>query len=123
MTHYHYLITIGRELDETASIYTVGIGNGRQGDRDYLFLLAWAAEHNFFFNIRTLESTEFIMRIRRAYNIPQSSEQVVKARDLVRAIKAAQRLPLNQISLTAAHAQRRALDLNYRIFCAISNRA
>lgn len=123
MLHYHYLITCGNQLNAEAHIYIVGIGTSAQADRDYLFLLAYATEHNFFFNIRTLESSDFIMRVIKAHNIPQSSIQQVNARDLVRAIKAAQKMPLSQISLTAAHNLRKSLNSNYRFFCAKSSRA
>ncbi|MDT3387158.1 MAG: hypothetical protein LIR46_05265 [Bacteroidota bacterium] len=123
MLHYHYLITCGDCLDETTHIYQVGIGRGSQADRDYLFLMAYATDNNYFFNLRTLESTEFVQRILVAHNIPQSAIQQVKARDLVRAIKAAQKLPLSQISLNAAHSLRKSLNANYRFFCAKSTRA
>ncbi len=123
MVHFHYLITCASQLDSTANIYLVAVGTGAQADRDYLFLLAYATENNFFLNIRTNDSTEFIQRIILAHGIPQSSIQRVKVRDLVRAIKAAQKMPLAQIHLSNGHAFRKSLSLNYRIFSALSNRA
>ena len=114
MTIFHYLIESGATLDESAKIYRVAIHQSAQGDRDYLFLIAYAADHGFFFERDSIEVSEFVMRVRSAHNIPDSNFCLADARSLVRAIKADIKQPLTAESLSQSHRQKLFLSLDYR---------
>lgn len=129
MTHYHYLIICGfvemdkpKILDNTATVYTVGIGSSMQANRDYLFLTAFAADHDCYFAPRSADSMNFVYRVLIEYHIPFAQQLRVNARSLVRAIKAGLKSNGTVTNLSAAHRLRQVYDLNYRISCRLAER-
>lgn len=129
MTHYHYLIICGfvemgkpHVLDDTATVYTVGIGSSLQANRDYLFLTAFAADHDCYFAPRSADSMNFVYRVLTEYRIPQAQQMLVSARSLVRAIKQGLKSNGTVTNLSAAHRLRQVYDLNYRISCRLAER-
>ena len=127
MIHYHYLIICGFEelrkpcvLDESATVYTVSIGSSLQANRDYLFLTAFAADHDCYFAPRSTDSMNFVYRILTEYHIPQAQQIRVNARSLVRAIKQGLKSNGTVTNLSAAHRLRMVYDLNYRISCRLA---
>jgi hypothetical protein len=124
MTHLHYLIICGSApygkssiLDETATIYTVSVGTSKQANSDYLFLTAFAADHDCYFALRSKESIDFVFRLIQEYRIPQAQQISIDARSLVRAIKAGVKAPNEGTKNTFQHQFRKIIDLNYRISC------
>lgn len=127
MTHLHYLIICGSSpygkssiLDDTATIYTVNVGTSQQANSDYLFLTAFAADHDYYFALKSKESIDFVFRLIHAYRIPQAQQVSIDARSLVRAIKAGVKPAQVGERLSAAHTMRKIFDLNYRISCNLS---
>lgn len=130
MTHYHYYITAGRQLDTTSKIYLVGVGTSRQADRDYLFLLSHATTAGHYFELRNQDTTNFVTRVQNQLNDeadaahqPHPTMQMIKIRDLVRSIKAQVALPLTSCSLHNAHEIRNLIDGSYRAFSNLSRAA
>ena len=121
MTHYHLLITAGRELDDTSRFYKLGVGTTTQANRDYLYVLAWALSHNYYFRIYDVESIDFIQRIAHSLaptpkNVPAALNlQSMKIRDFVRIIKAETAIPLSQSSLDSRNNLLNHLNNNYFI--------
>lgn len=129
MTHLHYLVICGSGsygkssiLDDTATVYTVGIGSSLQANRDYLFLTAFAADHDCYFAPRSADSMTFVYRLLTEYRIPQAQQLTVNARSLVRAIKAGLKSNGSVTNLSAAHRLRQVYDLNYRISCRLAEK-
>lgn len=127
MTHLHYLVICGSGsygkssiLDDKATIYTVSVGTSKQANFDYLFLTAFAADHECYFALRSKESIDFIYRLIQEYHIPQAQQISIDARSLVRAIKAGVKPTQVGDRLNAAHQLRKIFDLNYRISCNLS---
>lgn len=113
MTHYHYYVTAGDQVDATSCIYLVAVGHGRQADRDYLFLMANSVNCGHYFAIRSSESSDFIVRLQES-TLPDILPVIkIKARDLVRNIKASLREPLSAASLHNAHHMRNYLSTQY----------
>lgn len=95
MTHYHYYIQAGAQLDALSRFYLVAIGNSVQANRDYLFLLSHSVDAGHYFEIRSEESTDFVQRCLQSlsddaaqFDCVAPILQKIKARDLVRLIKA-----------------------------------
>lgn len=127
MTHLHYLVICGScsygkssILDNTATIYTVSVGTSKQANSDYLFLTAFAEDHDCYFTLRSKESIDFVFRLIQEYHIPQAQQVCIDARSLVRAIKAGVKPTQVGERLSAAHQLRKIIDLNYRISCNLS---
>lgn len=128
MTHLHYLIICGScsygkssILDDTATIYTVSVGTSKQANSDYLFLTAFAADHDCYFALRSKESIDFVFRLIQEYRIPQAQQVSIDARSLVRAIKAGVKPAQVGDRLSAAHQLRKIFNLNYRISCNLAS--
>lgn len=115
MTHYHYYIECGHILDEDARIWVVGVGTSTQAQRDYLFLVAYAADHDHYFALRSEDSSKFVLRVQESLALPDDAFRTIKARDLVRYFKAGDAMPFLDAQLLAAHRQHCALSLDYRI--------
>lgn len=103
MIHYYLYIDSGQTVRADDHFYKVAIGATTQATRDYLFLTAYAVEHGHYFDLVTSESNAFLLRIRESLNLEVLPLQFVKARDLVRAFKAQQRMPLDAIQLRNQH--------------------
>lgn len=130
MTHYWYLICAGQEIDETTKFFRVGVTQSHQGDRDFLFLTAFAESHNYFFHMDSLAVSDYVMKCVKSLTLDGGKPdfvtnkiQVVKARDLVRAIKASEALPLSQAQLANFNHEAHFLSLNYRIFSNLNRRS
>ena len=63
MTHYYILIIADAQIDAATRVYRVAVSQSRQGDRDFLYLVAYAAEHGYFFELYTADIERFLERI------------------------------------------------------------
>lgn len=122
MTHYHYYIAAGRVIDETSRIYKVGIGQSRQGKRDYNALRALAEAHNHYFHIIDHESDDFILKVMQSIPGRTLSPELVSPRDLKKALASAEEIPLAHGTLKNQHRMRLTLDLSYRVSCSLAQR-
>lgn len=127
MTHYHLLIVAGRSIDDSTQFYKVAVGTSRQADRDYLYLVAFCANHNYYFHLWDAGTADFFERICRSLDpshdglsIVRQRLQVVRARDIVRAFKRCERPFVQLKGIDAKSALLAALDTNYRVFRNIS---
>lgn len=122
MTHYYHYIEADSSLNENTVFYMVGVGTSRQATRDYLFLIAHAAEHNHYFEIFSSQSAEFVRKCKKslAPTIPTSVK--ISARDLVRMFKNKERPAVNTPATPAQHFALMQLDSNYRLFCNLTKR-
>ena len=105
MTHYYYLIAAGRVIDDTTKYYKIAVGTSKQANRDYLSILAMATEKNWYFEIVSPKSTEFVTKIAESVadsqvTLPLLSLhfQLLSARDFVRAQKQHISVPLTSNS-------------------------
>lgn len=105
MTHYYYLIAAGRVIDDTTKYYKIAVGTSKQANRDYLTILALASEKNWYFEIVSPKSTEFVTKIAESVagsqvTLPLLSLhfQKMSARDFVRAQKQHISVPLTSNS-------------------------
>lgn len=105
MTHYYYLIAAGRVIDDTTKYYKIAVGTSKQANRDYLTILALATEKNWYFEVVSQKSTEFVTKI--AESVAESQVtlpllslhfQLMSARDFVRAQKQHISVPLTSDS-------------------------
>lgn len=119
MTHLYYYILAGKECDETTRIFSVSIGQSKQARRDFLTLTALSVDHGHFFEIRSESSSEFVMRLLESLKPYNVSIQRITARQCVKFLRSCEAVPLNPGCLHAAHQQRNALNLDYRIYSKI----
>lgn len=105
MTHYYYLIEAGRVIDDTTKFYKIAVGTSKQANRDYLTILALATEKNWFFEIVSPKSTEFVTKIAESVAGPQVELpllslhfRLLSARDFVRSQKQNISVPLTSNS-------------------------
>lgn len=103
MTHFYYYIAAGRVIDDTALFYHVKVHSTLQGDRDLLYLIGYAVSHGHYFEKRSDVSTEFFLNCKDSVNFPISRVQLVDARDLVRAFKKSEQVPLSSAALSTGH--------------------
>lgn len=130
MTHYYYYITAGNQIDCTSQVYLVAVGTSMQGNRDYLYVLAHATNMGYYFEIRSLETTEFVTRVLNQLRDDAANQlrtapqlQLIKIRDLVRNIKSYLAQPLSPSALHNAHELRNYIDSSYRAFSNLSRAA
>lgn len=130
MTHYYYFIMAGSCWDESTQLFRVGVGTSRQGTRDFLFLTAFAASHNYYFEKDSVQSSEFFMKCLKSFassadpcgNATTRSLHV-SARELVRALKKSERIPVPEnVSRNVKH-QLHFLSLNYRVISNLNRAA
>ena len=122
MTRYHYYIAAGSVIDETTRIYKVGIGESRQGKRDYDALRALADANNHYFHIIDQNSSDFVWKVRHSISGHTLSPVLISPRDLKKALSSAEDIPLAHGTLHNRHKMRLTLDLSYRVSCALSQR-
>lgn len=115
MTHYHLYIEAGRMIDENSHFYKVGIGTSQQADRDYLFLVAHAANHGHYFAIWSDEVSDFLAKVKKSLNLDFVPLQPISARDLVRHFKAGTMPQLSPNVLKNADSMRKFFNLDYLI--------
>ena len=130
MTHYYYYITAGNTIDITSKVYLVAVGTSKQGNRDFLYVLAHATNMGYYFEIRSLETTQFVSRVLNqlrndpAVQLRQTPQlQLIKIRELVRNIKSELAQPLSASALHNAHELRNFIDGSYRAFSNLSRAA
>ena len=94
MTHYYCLIIAGDVIDESSLIYRVGVGTSLQCNRDYLFLLAHAVDHGWYFEKWSAEVMEFVRKIAASLSPTNSNDPSdaisihgASVREIVRSIK------------------------------------
>ena len=122
MTHYYCMIEESGVLTSKSVIWKIAIGQSKQADRDFLFLLAHAADNGYYFEKMSDAVAEFL------YNIAVSVAPVgsdcpidylnirkVNARDLVRSIKNREAIPLDSLLLSHQRAFRYLTNINYRV--------
>lgn len=122
MTHYHYYILAGAQLDENARIYKVGVGSSKQGRRDYLFLTAFAVEHGHYFELVSDKTDDFVRRINLSLGGILPSIMVLSSREMVRYLKGAGLPTLSNDALLSNDAQLKVLNTNYRIISNLRRR-
>lgn len=115
MKHYHYFVESTGIPDATTIVYSVAIGASKQANRDFLYLTAYAVETGSYFKIRSLESSQFIQRLREAHGIPSSNFVLLDSRELVRHLKANTRPQLSADTLANRHYMMQFLSTNYLI--------
>lgn len=123
MTHYHYYILAGAQLDENARIYKIGVGSSKQGRRDYLFLTAFAVEHGHYFELVSDKTDDFVHRVTLSLDGGLPSIMVLSSREMVRYLKGAGLPTLSNDKLLSNDAQLKVLNTNYRIISNLRRRA
>ena len=122
MTHYYHYIAADGSVDENTKFYSVGVDTGKQANRDYLFLIAYAAEHNHYFELYSVESTRFVGEVKKSLEPIIFCTMKISARDLVRAFKSGERPGASFDSKKSLHMNLMQMDANYRLFCNLSKR-
>lgn len=129
MTHYYCMIEESGVLTSESKIWKIAVGTSKQADRDFLFLLAHAADNGYYFEKMSGAVAEFLYNI--AVSVaPVGSENPtghlnirrVNARDLVRSIKSQTAIPLDSLLLSYQHAFRYQTNIDYRIASKIAKR-
>lgn len=130
MTHYYYYITAGNSIDMTSKVYLVAVGTSKQGTRDFLYVLAHATNMGYYFEIRSLETTQFVSRVLNQMRNDAAGQQrtnpelqLIKIRDLVRNIKSELAQPLSPSALHNAHELRNFINGSYRALSNLSRAA
>lgn len=123
MTHYYYYVQAGTIVDKSTRIYKVAVGTSSQAQRDYLSLVARSVDFGDFFKIADHNTSEFINRLSQSVDGETLPIQLIKARDLVRAFKAGEAIPLSDIALHQAHQFRNIMDTGYRIMSNLNREA
>ena len=114
MKHKYLLIECGRMFDETAHLYQVWVGTGKQADRDYLAIVAHSVACGYYFELWTSQVDEFYSMLLRHYpTLPQLEK--IDARDYVRNLKQALRQPMSCQSLSNKHHLKNAISTQYFI--------
>ena len=123
MTSIYIYIEAGRVIDASTKFFKVEVGTGRQSNRDYLFMLGFAMSRNYYFELQSRETDEFLYKIARGmgkYPAPLTLEalniQHLRIRDLVRAIKKSEKAAQNPTLRRFSEHQRDFLDSNYYSF-------
>lgn len=122
MTKYHFYIVAGQQVDSTAKFFRVGIGTTKQADRDFLFLLKYAADNGHYFSVWSREVDDFIHRLADSLNLDCLPIQAVNARELVRSFRERTSLPFSQDALKNTNAMRYAFNVDYRISSNLNRR-
>ena len=118
MSKRHYIyIEAGAQIDGASRFFNVAIGTTRQATRDYLFLVAHAVSHGFYFEPVSDISDAFLEKVAHSLSLTSILDlgvQHVDARCLVRSLKAQVAMPLSAAQLANSDYQRMILDNNYR---------
>lgn len=121
MKHYFCLIMAGREIDSDTRIFKVAVGNSRQSDRDYLFLVAQSVQNNWYFEKWSSQVADFVQMVLESLAPEQSDDPLggtivegITARELVRNLKMGTKIPTDPQLFRNANHIRHWLSLNYR---------
>lgn len=123
MTHYYYYIIAGAQCDENTRLFKVGVGSSKQGQRDYLFLTAFAVEHGHYFELVSDKTDLFVHRVTLSLGGVLPSIMVLSSREMVRYLKGAGLPTLSNDKLLSNDAQLKVLNTNYRIISNLRRRA
>lgn len=123
MTHYYYYIIAGAQCDENTRLFKVGVGSSKQGQRDYLFLTAFAVEHGHYFELVSAKTDNFVHRVTLSLGGVLPSIMVLSSREMVRYLKGAGLPTLSNDALLSNDAQLKVLNTNYRIISNLRRRA
>lgn len=121
MRIFYFIDAPGEVNLETSRFYQVQISSSKQGDRDFLYLIAYAAENSAFFEVRSLESTAFINRIANSLAVDFLPFVSIKARALVSALKKGVAVPLDASAIASKNHLRFINSLDYRIAAKIAS--
>ena len=123
MKHSYLYIEAGREIDESSRFFRVYVGASAQANRDYLFLLAHATNNNYFLQITSSVTDEYLLNIAKSlpnfeshFPLENLNLQHVQIRDLVRAIKSKEAIKRTEQTKNFSSAQREMLDSAYYSF-------
>lgn len=123
MKHSYLYIEAEREIDETSKFFRVWVGTSHQANRDYLFLLAYATNNNYFLQSTSSVTDEYLLNIAKSlpnfesrFPLENLNLQHVQIRDLVRAIKGNEAIKRNAQTKNFSSAQREMLDSAYYSF-------
>lgn len=123
MTHSYLYIEAGRIIDENSKFYRVFVGTSRQANRDFLFLLAHAESNNYFLQITSQVTDDYLLNIAKSlpgfqkhFPFDNLNLQQVQIRDLVRAIKAHEAIKRHDQTQNFSTQQRELLDSAYFTF-------
>lgn len=123
MTHSYLYIEAGRIIDENSKFYRVFVGTSRQANRDYLFLLAYAETNNYFLQIDSQVTDDYLLNIAKSlpnfqkhFPFDNLNLQQVQIRDLVRSIKAHEAIQRQALTRNFSSLQRELLDSAYFTF-------
>lgn len=122
MTHYYHYIAADADINENTQFYSVGIGTSKQANSDYLFLIAYAAEHHHYFELFTTQTMDFVRKCKKSLAPIIPCTVKISARDLVRALKHGERPAASSKARHAQHLNLMQLNDNYRFFCNLSKR-
>lgn len=87
MTHYFLYIKAGVQLDADTHFYKVGIGDGRQGQKENAWLEAYALEHGHLFVRWSTEAVDFYSRCRNSIGVDARLLLSLPGRDLIKSLK------------------------------------
>lgn len=123
MTHNYYFIDAGRIIDSNTKFYLVAVGTSKQADRDFLYLTAYAADHQCYFERVSEHTDAFVQRIAQSIApvdklAPMASlnMQHVSARELVRCLKTSTAVPSSVLQEQQQAYLLSQLSVNYRAF-------
>lgn len=123
MKHYFYYIIAGAQCDENTRLFKVGVGTSKQGNRDYLFLAAFAVDHGHYFELVNDKTDDFVHRLTLSLGGVLPSIMVLSSREMVRYLKGAGLPNLSNDKLLSNDAQLKVLDINYRIISNLRRRS
>lgn len=120
MTRNYIYIEAGREIDTSSRFFRVSIGTNKQANRDYLFLLAYATDHNYYLELNSSKVADYLLNIAKSLGDSTPGRtldilniQNVKVRDLVRALKNSSRISDRYLTRSCEEHQRDLLDSAY----------
>lgn len=114
---YLFIEESGAEVCATSRFFIVRCSQqGAQNLRDYLYLVAYATDHGHYFSLWSQDVAKFVQKISGSLGFDVSERfQMIRARDLVRALRASLNIPLDSNVLLNHDRMRKYLDLNYRV--------
>lgn len=120
MTRNYIYIEAGRVIDTSSRFFRVSIGTSIQANRDYLFLLAYATDHNYFLELNSSKVADYLLNIAKSLGSSCDGRaldilniQNVKVRDLVRALKSSTKISDKYLTRSCEEHQRDLLDSAY----------
>lgn len=116
MVHYWYYVSAGRQCDAQTKIYKVAVGTSVQSQRDFDFMLKYAQANKHFFEKVSVDSDNFIKRLRESLAEFNLQVNWISCRDFVKELRDTIATPLKSSMLSATAQQRTALNVDYRIF-------